>query len=170
MPFGLKKMDPEHSQKNKTLPLAVKIILFFLGFAFILAILFLLWYPIAPYYLFARYWAGYKLLNLVGFYPPFTPSANPYIQGEYFSFLPFLSLMICTYKKKVLKEWKTLLVVFILVVLMEITGKFFERFHQLRPQYITYVLSIFLLASARVAVPFLAWWHSMEKNKIHLFN
>jgi hypothetical protein len=146
-----------------------KVVVFFLSFAVILGILFVLWYPIAPYYAYVRLWITHKMLNLVGYYPVFSTQGNLAIQGEYFAFLPYLALMICTYKKAVLKEWKILLFVFCLLVGVEFFGKFLEQLHSIRPWYLTYVFSIFLLASARVAIPFIAWWISMEKNKLTLF-
>jgi hypothetical protein len=143
--------------------------IFLAVFSVILAVLFFLWYPVAPYYVFLRYWLSHRLLALVGFYPQFSLPVNLSIQGEYFSFLPFLALMICTYKRDIFKLWKYLLQVLVLIVLMEVLGKFFEQWHAYQAYYFSYVLSIFLLASARVALPFAAWLLSIESTKKKLF-
>jgi hypothetical protein len=138
-------------------------------FSVVLALLFLLWYPLAPYYVFFRYWLSHQLLALVGFFPEFVLPQKLSIQGEYFSFLPFLALMICTYKKALIKLWKYLLKVLVLILLMEVLGKFFEQWYAYQSFYLVYVLSIFLLASARVALPFAAWLLSIENTKTKLF-
>lgn len=148
---------------------AFRPLILFLLFSVVLAVLFLVWYPVGPYYVIFRYWFSHKLLALVGFYPEFSLPQKLSIQGEYFSFLPFLALMICTYKKEIIKLWKYLLKVLVWIVLMEVFGKFFEQWYAYQPFYLVYVLSIFLLASARVALPFAAWLLSMENTKTKLF-
>ena len=138
-------------------------------FSVVLAVLFFVWYPVAPYYVIIRYWLSHKLLALVGFYPEFSLPQKLSIQGEYFSFLPFLALMITTYKTSIMKYWKYILKVLVLIVLMEVIGKFFEQWYSFQAFYLIYVFSIFLLASARVALPFAAWLLSIENSKTKLF-
>ncbi|HOI24567.1 MAG TPA: hypothetical protein PK581_03105 [Caldisericia bacterium] len=138
-------------------------------FSIVLAVLFFIWYPVAPYYVIIRYWLSHKLLALVGFYPEFSLPQKLSIQGEYFSFLPFLALMISTYKTSIMKYWKYILKVLVLIVLMEVCGKFFEQWYSFQAFYLIYVFSIFLLASARVALPFAAWLLSIENSKTKLF-
>lgn len=141
----------------------------FLTFSIVLAVLFFVWYPLAPYYVIFRYWLSHKLLAVVGFYPEYSLPQNLSIQGEYFSFLPFLALMVATYKKEIKRHWKYILKVLALIVFMELIGKFFEQWYGYQAYYLIYVLSIFLLASARVALPFAAWLLSIESTKTKLF-
>jgi len=141
----------------------------FLLFSLVLAVLFFVWYPVAPYYVMLRYWLSHKLLAVVGFYPEYSLPQKLSIQGEYFSFLPFLALMVATYKKEIRKYWKYILKVLALIVFMEVIGKFFEQWYSYQAYYLIYVLSIFFLASARVALPFAAWLLSIESTKTKLF-
>lgn len=136
-----------------------KRVIIFLGkFILYLSGLYLLWLPLARYYLVLRLKLSYILLNMIGYYPKFDTSEIKAYQGEMFSFLPFLALMLTTYGKNIYKKWKPILITGIILFLIEILGRFFEKLYFFNPgNFFATQMSIFLLATARVAIPFLAW-------------
>ncbi len=166
---GIIMLRTKKTNKPKKLSKTRLIFMFLTIFIVSLSIIFALWYPLAPYYGFARYWVSAKLLNLVGFYPHSITFQSHSTQGDFFSFLPFFALMVSTYKRSVTREWKYILTVLSIIVMVETLGTFFELWHGYQKLYFSYIFSIFFLATARVAIPFFAWWISLEKNQIRLF-
>ena len=145
-------------------------ILLIIEFVIVLALLYCIWYPISYYYAWIRLKMAYILLNIIGIFPRFTGVGISSQQGELFSFLPYLALMIVTYKKQLKYKWKELSITFVLVVLIEVLGRFFEKLVGFHPENFTLqTLSILFLGTARVAVPFLAWFLSVYKSKTLFF-
>ena len=134
-------------------------------FLLLLLILYFCWLPFSGLYLWLRLKTSYLLLNLFGFYPKFISPVTNFWNGEYFSFLPFLALMITTYKKKTLERWKYILFVMIVLIFTEIIGRFFSELTVFYPdsKFID-PIAIFLLATARPALPFLFWLYPIIQN------
>ncbi len=142
------------------------LLLFILLFFTSLTILYLLWYPISYYYAWFRLKMATLLLNLFGLYPTFRISGIQNSQGEMFSFLPYASLMIATYRKKTLSHWKEISITFAGVLMIEVLGRFFEKLATIYPttNLLAY-LAIFFLGTARVGFPFLSWFYSLYRQK-----
>ena len=130
----------------------------FFFFAIVLVILYFFWLPFSIPYQWLRLKVSYLLLNLMGFYPKFVPPGHYVWLGEYFSFLPYLALMITTYQKKTVLHVKKILIVLFVLITLETMGRFFSELAVFYPasQFIT-PIAIFLLATARPAVPFFFW-------------
>jgi hypothetical protein len=142
----------------------------FIQFTLLLVVLYFLWLPFSFPYQWLKLKISYLLLNLLGFYPKFSsPSSNVWL-GEYFSFLPYLSLMIVTYKKETKKHLKNIFLTMGLLILMEILGRFFSELFVFYPRSLLIKqVSIFLLATARPALPFLLWFFEIRKEKNQTF-
>jgi hypothetical protein len=138
----------------------------FTQFTVLLVVLYFLWLPFSFPYQWIKLKISYLLLNLLGFYPKFnSPSTNVWL-GEYFSFLPYLSLMIVTYKKETKSHLKNILITLGILILMEIMGRFFSELYVFYPRSLLIKqISIFLLATARPALPFLLWFFEIQKEK-----
>lgn len=127
-------------------------------FVFYLSILYVLWLPLSRFYLIVRLKLSYVILNICGYYPKFDISEINTSQGEMFSFLPFFALMLSTYGKRVLKLWKPILITGVILFAVEVVGRFFEKLYFFNPSvYFISSMSIFFLATARVAIPFISW-------------
>ncbi len=139
---------------------------FILLFFVFLTLLYLLWYPVSYYYAWFRLKMATILLNLIGFYPTFRISGIQSSQGEMFSFLPYISLMIATYRKKTFSHWKEISITFVGVLIIEVLGRFFEKLATMYPatNLLAY-LAIFFLGTARVGFPFLSWFYSLYRQK-----
>lgn len=131
----------------------------FLGeFVLYLSALYILWLPLSRFYLIVRLKLSYVLLNIIGYYPKFDISEIKASQGEMFSFLPFFALMLSTYGKRIVKLWKPILITGVILFAVEVFGRFFEKLYFFNPSvYFISSMSIFFLATARVAIPFLSW-------------
>jgi hypothetical protein len=106
------------------------------------------------------------LLNLFGFYPTFRISGIQSSQGEMFSFLPYISLMIATYRKKTLKHMKEIGITLAGVIIIEVFGRFFEKLATIYPTASVFAyFAIFFLGTARVGFPFLSWFYSLYRQK-----
>jgi hypothetical protein len=140
----------------------------FLFFTVLLFVLYFLWLPFSIPYQWLRLKISYLLLNLLGFYPKFVPPSTNLWLGEYFSFLPYLALMIVTFQKKTIQHLKSILLVLSIIIAIEIVGRFFSELTVFYPksQFIN-PIAIFLLATARPALPFLFWLNEIikENNK-----
>jgi hypothetical protein len=136
-----------------------KSVIIFLGkFILYLSGLYILWLPLARYYLIVRLKLSYILLNITGYYPKFDTSEVKVSQGEMFSFIPFLALMLATYGKNIYKKWRPILIIGLILFGVEVLGRFFEKLYIFNPQsFIVAQMSVFLLATVRVAIPFLGW-------------
>lgn len=152
--------------KSAAPPFFKKFILFVL---FLIAFYFL-WLPFSFPYQWLKLKISYILLNLLGFYPKFSsPSSNVWL-GEYFSFLPYLSLMVVTYQRETKHHLKNILITLSTIILMEIMGRFFSELFVFYPKsYLIKQASIFLLATARAAIPFLFWFTEIRKEKTQPF-
>ena len=141
----------------------IKKFLLFFGW---LILLYCLWLPIAPYYLWLRLKLAFYLLNLFSFYPTWEGIQSEKIAGEMFSFLPFLALYLST-----LRSWKKIQYAFVGIALIslftvEVLGRFFEKYAFFQPRNNTYIyISIFLLGTLRVALPFLLWIVNLIQRK-----
>jgi len=137
-------------------------------FAVLLFVLYFLWLPLSLPYQWIRLKTSYLILNLLGFYPKFlAPTSNLWL-GELFSFLPYLALMMVTFQKKTLQHINSILSVLSIIIAIEIVGRFFSELTVFYPksQFIN-PIAIFLLATARPALPFLFWLYEIfkENNK-----
>lgn len=148
-----------------------KSLLQFAGLFFLtLLLLYLLWLPFAGGYLWIRLKCSYMLLNAIGYYPKFSSPSAEYWQGEFFSFLPFLALMIASYKKDILKKTKPIHFILLLLFVIEVLGRFFEKLSFLIPTSpFLQPITIFFLATARVSLPFLFWLFFIVKDRKSLF-
>ncbi|MCK5848296.1 MAG: hypothetical protein KAH01_03780 [Caldisericia bacterium] len=145
-------------------------LLLILAFIIVLAAFYCIWYPISYYYAWMRLKLAYVMLNLIGIYPRFENIGITSQQGELFSFLPYLTLMIVTYGKKTVARWKEISLTFIAILTIEVLGRFFEKLVSYHPENFTLqTISIFCLGTARVAIPFLAWFLSVYKSKTLFF-
>lgn len=132
----------------------------------LLVVLYCIWLPIAPNYLWLRLKLAYYLLNLFSYYPAWEGIKSEEIAGEMFSFLPFLALYFAT-----LPSWKKinslfLLWVFLVLFLVEVLGRFFEKYAFYQPgQAGFFYFTILMLGTLRVALPFIIWISYMIKNK-----
>ena len=137
----------------------VRKVFVFLGkFILYLSTLYILWLPFSRFYLVVRLKLSYIVLNMIGYYPKFETSEIKVSQGEMFSFLPFLALMLATYGKTVFKKWKPILMTGLILFSVEVLGRFSEKLYFFNPSiFFISSMSIFLLATARVAIPFLSW-------------
>lgn len=141
-----------------------RILIFILKFILFLAIIYILWLPISKYYLIIRLKLSYYLLNLLGFYPKFEVKEN-LANGEFFSFLPFLALMLAYYGKKVLKRIKIILLTGLILFLIEVFGRFVQKLDFFYPgNYFISTFSVFFLATLRVAIPFIAFVFILSKD------
>jgi hypothetical protein len=147
--------------KTKLLKITKK----FLLFVIILAVLYIVWIPFSLPYQWIRLKISYLLLNVFGFYPKFVSPTTNLWMGEYFTFLPYFALMIVTYQKKILHHIKNILVVLGILIFMEIIGRFFSELSIFLPksQFVN-PIAIFLLATARPALPFLFWFFEILKE------
>lgn len=137
----------------------------FLFFAIVLCFLYFLWLPLSFPYQWLRLKLSYLLLNLFGFYPKFIPPSQNLWLGEYFSFLPYLALMITTYRKNVIKHGKAILLVMVVLIFLETIGRFFSELAIFYPNTpFVEPIAIFLLATARPALPFLFWIIDIQKD------
>lgn len=136
-----------------------KKVLIFLGkFILYISVLYILWLPLSRIYLIVRLKLSYILLNIIGYYPKFDISEIRASQGEMFSFLPFLALMFATYGLAIARKWKPILITGLILFGVEVLGRFFEKLYFFNPSiYFISSMSIFFLATARVAIPFLSW-------------
>jgi len=143
----------------------------FFGLFFIaLLVFYFLWLPFAGSYLWLRLKCSYILLNVLGYYPKFISPVKQFWQGEFFSFLPFLALMIASYKQEILKKGKPILLILFFLFVVEVLGRFFEKLSFLLPDSLFLKpITIFFLATARVALPFLFWLYFMIKENKTLF-
>ncbi|MDD4028977.1 MAG: hypothetical protein PHI40_02045 [Caldisericia bacterium] len=149
--------------KNKK---TISILVFVLVFIVSLTAAYSLWYPVSFYYAWFRLKAAYILLNLFGIYPTFSISGIQSSQGEMFAFLPYISLMMATYKKEISKHLKEIGITFVAIVLIEILGRFLEKYAGMYPKNIILsMLAIFFLGTARVALPFLSWFISLYRER-----
>lgn len=136
---------------------------FFIGW---LAILYCIWLPLSSYYLWLRLKLAYFLLNLFSFYPAWEGIKSEKITGEMFSFLPFLALYLAS-----IKSWRKirlpfLLIVFLVLFVVEVLGRFFEKYAYFMPGNNGYIyFSILMLGTLRVALPFIFWIGYLIKNK-----
>lgn len=147
----------------KLFPLILKKFLLFFGW---LVLLYCCWLPVAPYYLWLRLKLAYYLLNVFSFYPAWEGIQSEKVAGEMFSFLPFLALYLST-----LRSWKKIHfgfigIAFISLFLVEVLGRFFEKFAFFMPAHQGYIyLSILLLGTLRVALPFVLWIVHLVQRK-----
>jgi ABC-type multidrug transport system permease subunit len=66
--------------------------------------------------------------------------------------------MLSTYGKRIVKLWKPILITGVILFAVEVFGRFFEKLYFFNPSvYFISSMSIFFLATARVAIPFLSW-------------
>jgi hypothetical protein len=145
-----------------------KILIFILKFILFLAIIYVLWLPFSKYYLIIRLKLSYYLLNLFGFYPKFELKEN-IANGELFSFLPFLALMLAYYGKNVLKRYKVILLTGLILFIVEVLGRFLDKLYFFYPKnYVISTFAIFFLATLRVAIPFVAWVIIISKDNIRI--
>jgi hypothetical protein len=158
-------------KKNKVQAKNTKeLLLFLLVFILSLSVLYAIWYPISFYYSWLRLKGAYILLNSVGLYPSFDTIGIGSQQGEMFAFLPYMALMIATFRKKVRVYWKPILSTFLVIVLIEICGRFFEKLVVLySANYLFQMASVFFLGTARVAAPFLSWLITLYKEHKYFF-
>jgi hypothetical protein len=148
------------NKKNKS------ILVFVFIFIVSLTVAYFLWYPVSFYYAWFRLKAAYVLLNLVGIYPTFSISGIQSNQGEMFAFLPYISLMFATYKKRICKHINEIGITFVAIVFIEILGRFLEKYAGMYPKNsFLSMLAIFFLGTARVALPFLSWLISLYREK-----
>ena len=143
-----------------------KILLLIAKFLIFLTIIYLLWLPISKLYLIFRLKLALYLLNIFGFYPKYDISEIRSSMGEMFSFLPFLAMMIAYYGKAVLKRFREILFTGVILLFIEIMGRFLEKLYFFYPKnYFLSVLAILFLATLRVAVPFIAFLYVVLKDK-----
>ncbi|MCE5223155.1 hypothetical protein LLG10_03050 [bacterium] len=137
----------------------------------LLVVLYCIWLPIAPYYLWLRLKLAYLLLNLCSYFPAWEGIKSEKIAGEMFSFLPFLALYLTT-----LPSWKKINYLFLLWVFLslfsvEVLGRFFEKYAFYKPGQTGYLyFTILMLGTLRVALPFIIWIGYMIKSKQSLLS
>lgn len=137
----------------------------------LLACFYGIWFPIAPYYLWLRLKLAYGLLNLCSYYPAWEGIQSETISGEMFSFLPFLALYLSTLTSWRKINYRFLGIVFVILFLIEVIGRFFEKYVFFMPGKSAYLyFTILLLGTLRVALPFLFWVGHMIRSKNSLLS
>jgi len=135
-------------------------------FISLLVVLFCIWLPISPYYLWLRLKLAYLLLNLFSYYPAWEGIKSEEIAGEMFSFLPFLALYFTTIPPRKKINYLFLIWVFLSLFFVEVLGRFFEKYSFYMPGQAGYLyFTILMLGTLRVALPFIIWIGYMIKTK-----
>ncbi len=167
---GILSLDSVYAKKTSEpislMKLFSRILKKFLLFFCWLVLLYCIWLPAAPYYLWLRLKLAYYLLNLFSFYPAWEGIQSEKVAGEMFSFLPFLALYLST-----LRSWKKIQfgfigIVFMSLFIVEVLGRFFEKYAYYMPTHQGYIyISILLLGTLRVALPFVLWMIHLIQRK-----
>lgn len=135
----------------------------FIGLLFLL---YALWLPISPYYLWIRLKLAYFLLNLFSYYPAWEGIQSEKITGEMFSFLPFLALYCTTLSSWRRFQYWYVLIAFLTLFTVEVMGRFFEKLVFFLPGQSGYLyFTILMLGTFRVALPFLFWLGNLIRQK-----